>query len=191
MVVGTSGRRAGRGGGAFAVDAQAFGFRRVAQALVGTALIGDQQGEGAFVVGAWQVDVEDAMVDLDVTEELVVLGLALRQLDAAQFDVGGLGAELEAVAIQVIAFAGNETQLDRLGVALDQVELEGFAHRQEIGAVVQGRSAQRGAGAAVEQAGSRCGQGKGQQQEAKQTTHDGLAGRKFPHDSRLGDLPCC
>ena len=47
-----------------------------------------------------------------ITEELVVLGLAGRQLRCAEGDVGGLGLEAELVPIQVIAFGGHKAQLD-------------------------------------------------------------------------------
>jgi hypothetical protein len=43
------------------------------------------------------------VVDLDIAKVLVVFLLALGQLRFAKADVGRLGAELEAVAIQVVA----------------------------------------------------------------------------------------
>lgn len=148
------------------------GFRWVAQAFIGAALVTHQQGEGARVV-ARQFDVEHAVVHLDIAEELVVLGLALGDVRRAELDVRRLGAELEAVAVEVIAVGGDEAQLDGLGVGLDQAELEGFVHRQEIGAV--GRGAEGGAGAVVEQAGGERRAGQQQEQQEKQAAHGGLA----------------
>ncbi|MNI31564.1 hypothetical protein D3C76_869460 [compost metagenome] len=120
---------------AAAVDAQALGFRRIAQAFVGASLIGHDQGEGALV-GARQLDVENAVVDLDIAEVFIVLFLAVGQFRRAEEDIGRIGAKLKAVAVEVITFGGDETQLDRLRRAVNQTQLESFAHRQEVGAVV-------------------------------------------------------
>jgi hypothetical protein len=124
---------------------------------------------------AWEGDVEDTVIHLDIAEELVVLGLARRDLRCAQGDVGRLAAELEAVAIEVVAVAGNETQLDGVRVATDQAELEGLVHRQEVGAVAQRRRAEGGAGAVIEQAAGEGGAGQQQEQQEKQAAHGGLA----------------
>ncbi|MCY1425820.1 hypothetical protein D9M71_416180 [compost metagenome] len=115
------------------------------------------------------------MVDLHVAEELIVLGLAFGDLRGAKGDVGRLRAELEAVTIKVIAIAGDEAQLEGLGIALDQVELEGFVDRQEVGTVGQRSGAEDGAGAVVEQARGEARAGQQQEQQEKQAAHGGLA----------------
>ncbi|MNM46970.1 hypothetical protein D3C81_579270 [compost metagenome] len=104
------------------------------------------------------------MVDLDVAEELVVLGFTGRNLCSAQGDVGRFAAKLEAMAIQVIAIGGDEAQFEGLCVALNEAQLEGFVHRQEVAAVVQRGSAKGGTGTVVEQAGADGGQGQEQKQ---------------------------
>ncbi|MOA47976.1 hypothetical protein D3C78_1706560 [compost metagenome] len=68
----------GRGGsnfeGTLAFDVQAFGFRWVAQAFVGASLVSHGEGKGALIVcRARQVDIDNAVVDLYLTEEFVVL----------------------------------------------------------------------------------------------------------------------
>ncbi|MNH11626.1 hypothetical protein D3C79_711440 [compost metagenome] len=138
-----------------------------------------------FVGRAGDLDVEDAVVDLDIAEELVVLGFTGRNLRGTQGDVGRFAAELETVAVQVVAVGGDEAQLQGLSFILHQAQLEGFMHRQKIGAVVQRRCAQGGAGAIVEQASADGGQGQEQKQEAKQAAHGGLAGQKCLHDNGL------
>ncbi|MNR03053.1 hypothetical protein D3C85_1189320 [compost metagenome] len=83
------------------------------------------------------------MVHLDVAEVLIVLFLAIGQFRRTEHDFGRIGAKLEAVTVEVIAFSGDEAQLDRLRRAFYQAQLEGFAHGQEVGAVVdraQGRA---------------------------------------------------
>ncbi|MNM61901.1 hypothetical protein D3C81_732130 [compost metagenome] len=125
------------------------------------------------------------MVDLDVAEELVVLGFAGRDLCSTQGDVGRFGTKMEAMAIQVIAISGDEAQLDGLRIALNHAELEGFVHRQKVGTVVQRRGAQGGAGTVVEQAGADGGQGQKQENQAKQAAHGGLAVQKCLHDNGL------
>ncbi|MNG97109.1 hypothetical protein D3C79_562070 [compost metagenome] len=166
---------AGRGAcAAFAIDAQACGFRRVAQAFVGAALVTHQQGEGTRVV-ARQLDIEHAVVYLDIAEELIVLGLALGDAWCAQGNVGRFGAELEAVAIEVVAVGSDEAQLDGLRIGLDQAELEGLVYRQEVGVVGQRSCAEGGAGAVVEQARGEGRAGQQQEQQEKQAAHGGLA----------------
>ncbi|MNG11448.1 hypothetical protein D3C84_949930 [compost metagenome] len=130
-----------------------LGFRWVAQTLVGAALIGDDQGEGARVGAvARQFYVENAVVDLDIAEVLVVLFLARGQLNGTQACVGRIAAKLEAMAVEVVPLGGDEAQLDRLRRGFHQAQLESFAHRQEIGAVVD--RAQGRTGTTVQQAGS-------------------------------------
>ena len=102
-----TGRGIGRGD---ITDRQALGFRWITQAFIGASLIGDGQSEWAIVAGlARDIDVENAVIDLDVAEELIVLFLTRWQLRSAQADVGGLGMELEAMAIQVITFGGRRS----------------------------------------------------------------------------------
>ncbi len=126
-------------------------------------LIGDDQGEGALLSGlAWQVDIENAVIDLDVAEVLVMLLFALGQLRFAQADICGLGAELEAMPIQIIAFGSDQAQLDRLRRGVDQAQLKRLTNGQKIFAVIQRGAAQRRCGAAVQQA--RSGNGQGQDQ---------------------------
>ena len=69
------------------------------------------------------------MVDLDIAEVIVGLGLASWQHGVAQGDVGRFGAELEAVAVEVVTVGGDELQLDGAGVAVHQAQAKGFAHR--------------------------------------------------------------
>ena len=135
---------------AVAIDVQAFGLGWVAQAFIGTALIGHGQGKGALI-SARQFHVENAVVDLDVAKVLVMLLLPVRQSCSAEGDIGWIGAKLKAVAVEVITFGGHEAQLDRLRRAFHQAELEGFAHRQEIGAVVD--RTQRRTGPTLQQPG--------------------------------------
>ena len=135
---------------AVAVDAQALGLGWIAQAFVGAALVGHDQREGALI-GARQFHIENAVVDLDVAEVLVVLLFARGQLRRAEDDIGRVGAELKAVAVKVITFGGDEAQLDRLRRAFHQAQLKGFAHRQEVGAVVD--RAQGRTGATLQQPG--------------------------------------
>ncbi|MNM78877.1 hypothetical protein D3C81_907960 [compost metagenome] len=175
---------AGRSGGVgratpCAVDGQACRLRRVAQALVGAALVAHQQGEGARVV-AWQLDVEHAVVYLDIAEEFIVLGLALGDVRRAQGDVGRFRAELETVAVEVVAIGGDEAQLDGLRIGLDQAELEGLVYRQEVGVVGQRSCAEGGAGAVVEQARGEGRAGQQQEQQEKQAAHGGLARWNVP-----------
>ncbi|MCY1458823.1 hypothetical protein D9M71_762380 [compost metagenome] len=66
-----------------------------------------------------------------------MLGFARRNLRSAQGNVGRFGAELEAVAVEVIAVGSDEAQLEGLGVALYQAQLEGFVYGQEVCTVVQ------------------------------------------------------
>src|SRR5690606_7256750 len=134
---------------------------RIAEPLVSAALIADLKGEGS-VVGVLhrQADIQYAVVGFDFTEILVSLLYACWELCLADSHAGVVGLELKAMAIQVIAFGTNEAQLDSFRVGVHQAQAESFAHREEIGTVVQ--PAQRGAGAAVEQA---RGGGKGEQQD--------------------------
>jgi len=55
------------------------------------------------------------------------------------------------VAVEVVAFGGDEAQGDPLGGRLDQAQLERLAYRQKVAAVVQPAEAR--AGLVVEQAG--------------------------------------
>ncbi|MNI69437.1 hypothetical protein D3C73_1251830 [compost metagenome] len=91
------------------------------------------------------------MVDLDIAEVLIVLLFARGQLRRAQADIGRVCAELEAVPVKVIALGGDEAQFDRLRRAVYQAQLKGFAHRQEVGAVVD--RAQGRTGATLQQPG--------------------------------------
>ncbi|MNQ84065.1 hypothetical protein D3C85_991850 [compost metagenome] len=165
-----------------------FGFRRVAQALVGAALVGHAQ------LGRWltrgvdgQVHVQHAVVHLDVAEVLVGLLLARRQHWLAQAAVGRFGAELEAVAVEVIALGVGEAQLHRGRRALHQAEAERLAHRQEVAAVIEGGSQVR-ARAVVQQP---CGDGQGHQQQdqAQQAAHGDLLVGKCPHHSEPWAFP--
>ncbi|RMS09692.1 hypothetical protein ALP75_204611 [Pseudomonas syringae pv. actinidiae] len=107
-------------------------------------MISDDERKGALLAGfAWQVDVENAVIDLDVAKVLVVFLLALGQLRLAQANVGRLGAELEAMAIQVITIGGDQTQFDRLWRGFDQAQLKGLTNRQEVLAVIQRAATQR------------------------------------------------
>jgi hypothetical protein len=138
-------------------------------------LVAHHQGKGPCVVGrARQADVEHAVVHLDVAEVFVVLLFAGGHPRRAQGDVGGFGVELQTLAVQVIAFGGDEAQLDFVWRAVDHTQLEGLAHRQEVAAIVQ-RATQGRARAAVEQAGGGGGPGQHQQQEKEQAMHTDLA----------------
>ncbi|KPY59430.1 hypothetical protein ALO94_200490 [Pseudomonas syringae pv. spinaceae] len=126
-------------------------------------MISDYKRKGALLTGfAWQVDVENAVIDLDVAKVLVVFLLALGQLRFAQTNVGRLGAELEAMAIQVIAIGGDQPQFDRFWRGFDQAQLKGLTNWQEVLAVIQRAATQRWRRAAVQQTG--CGGGQGQDQ---------------------------
>ncbi|MNT40043.1 hypothetical protein D3C72_1763350 [compost metagenome] len=81
-----------------------------------------------------------------------MLLLARGQLNGTKVDIGGLAAKLEAMAVEVVPLGGDEAQLDRLRRGFHQAQLEGFAYRQEIGAVVD--RAQGRTGTTVQQAGS-------------------------------------
>ncbi|VVN25639.1 hypothetical protein PS623_04518 [Pseudomonas fluorescens] len=115
------------------------------------------------------------MIHLDITKKLVVLGLTGRNLRRAQSYIGRLAAELEAVAIEVVTVAGDETQGDVLRITADQAQLERFMHRQEVAVVTQGRGTERGTGAVVEQASGESRAGQQQKQQEKQAAHGGLA----------------
>ena len=156
---GVRGRQAASGSSR---NGQACGFRRIAQALVGAALVGQQQGKG-LIVSRWQrqLQIEHAVVDLDIAEVLVLLVLARRQLQFAEGNAGWLALDAETVTVEVIAFGIDEAQLDGAGRALDQAWHEGFRHRQEVAAVVQW-CAQLGRGTRIEQT---CAGGQAQQQE--------------------------
>ncbi len=135
---------------AVTVDAQALGFRWIAQAFVGAALVGHDQREGALI-GARQFYIEYAVVDLDIAEVLIVLLFALGHLRRAEGDIGRVGAELETMPVKVITLGGDEAQFDRLRRAFYQAQLKGFAHRQEIGTVID--RAQGRTGATLQQTG--------------------------------------
>nr|GFD57334.1 hypothetical protein [Tanacetum cinerariifolium] len=83
---------------------------------------------------------------------LIVFLFAIGQLRSAQADIRWLGPKLEAMAVQVIAFGGDELQLDGLRRGVDQVQLKGLADWQEVLAVVDGCAAQCGRGPTVQQA---------------------------------------
>ncbi len=102
------------------------------------------------MVGARQLDVENAVIDLDIAEVFIVLFLTVGQFRRSEGDIGRIGAKLKAVAVEVITFGGDETQLYRLRRALYQAQPESFAHRQEVGAVVD--RAQGGVGSVLQQA---------------------------------------
>lgn len=87
--------------------------------MVGAALVGHRQGERALM-GARQLDIENPVVNLDIAEVLIVLLFTVGQLRCAQADIGRIGAELEAVTVEVVALGGDETQLDRLWRAFYQ-----------------------------------------------------------------------
>ncbi|MNG11794.1 hypothetical protein D3C84_953620 [compost metagenome] len=113
-------------------------------------MIGHRQREGALIA-ARQFDIENPVVNLDVAEVFIVFLLAFGQLCRADYDLGRVGAKLKAMAVEVITFGGDETQLDRLWRAVYQAQLKGFAHRQEVGAVVD--RAQGGTGSTLQQTG--------------------------------------
>ncbi|MNL25111.1 hypothetical protein D3C87_1465810 [compost metagenome] len=113
------------------------------------------------------------MVDLDIAEVLIVLFLPIGQLRRAKHDIGWFCAKLKAMAIEVITLGGDEAQFDRLRRAFYQAQLKRFAHRQEVGAVVD--RAQGGTGATLQQTGGGGRQGEDQKQQAEQTAHDNLA----------------
>jgi hypothetical protein len=120
-------------------------------------LIGHNQRERALI-GTRQFYIENAMVDLNIAEVLIVLLLAVGQFRCPKGDIGRVGAKLEAVTVEVITFGGDEAQLDRLRRAFHQAQLEGFAHRQEVGAVVD--RAEGGAWTIFQQAGGADRQGE-------------------------------
>ena len=103
------------------------------------------------MIGARQFYIENAVVDLDIAEILIVLLFALGQLRGAQANIGRVGAKLKTMAIEVVTLCGDETQLDRLRRAFYQAQLKGFAYRQKVGAVVD--RAQRRTGPTVQQPG--------------------------------------
>ena len=77
-----------------------------------------------------------------------VVGLETEVLQRinAYADVGAIvGGTVDGAACDRLADAGDEAQLDRIGVTLDQIELEGFAHGQEIGGHRQGEGSGGGA----------------------------------------------
>ncbi|MNL35452.1 hypothetical protein D3C87_1574850 [compost metagenome] len=128
------------------------------------------------MIGARHLYLENAVVDLDIAEILIVLLFALGQLRGAEADIVGFGAKLEAMPIEVVPLGGDKPQFDRLRRAVYQAQLKGFAYRQEVGAVVD--RAQGGAGPSLQQTGGGGRQGQHQKQQAKQTAHDSLAYRK-------------
>ena len=149
-------------------DLDELGLRRIAQALVGAALVADLQAQRALVrIVQRQADVQHAVVHLDIAEEFVVLGLAGGQLGLAEDQIGRLDAEVEAVAVEVVTLGGDEAQGHRLGIAADQAQLEGFAYGQEIAAVVQRCTNRRRGRALVEQIGAG-GQAQAEQKQGKQ-----------------------
>ncbi|MCY1531914.1 hypothetical protein D9M68_671540 [compost metagenome] len=165
-----------------------FGFRWIAQALVGATLVGHPQLGGRLARRVQrQVDVGYAVIHLDIAEVFVGLGLAGGQHRLAQAAVGGFGAELEAMAVEVIALGVGETQFHQAGRAFYQTEAEGLAHGQEIGAVIEG-SAQGRVRAVIQQP---CGDGQGHQQQdqAQQAAHGGLLNRKCLHHNGPRCLP--
>lgn len=72
------------------------------------------------MISARQFDFENAVVDLDIAEILIVLLFALGQLCGAQACIGRVGAKLKAVPVEVVALCGDETQFDRLRCAFYQ-----------------------------------------------------------------------
>ncbi|MCY1294083.1 hypothetical protein D9M70_433650 [compost metagenome] len=167
---------------------QHLGFRRVAQALVCAALVGHPQFGWRRARGVdGQVDVQYAVVHLDVAEVFVGLLLARRQHRLAQAAVGRLGAELETVTVEVVTLGIGEAQLHRGRRAFHQAEAEGLAYRQEVAAVVEGGSQVR-ARAVVQQP---CGDGQGHQQQdqAQQAAHGDLLVGKCPHHSEPWPFP--
>ncbi|MNG19401.1 hypothetical protein D3C84_1035560 [compost metagenome] len=78
------------------------------------------------------------------------------------------------MAIQVVALGVDEAQLHPPLFRLDQAELEGFGHRQEVAAVVQRGAAEDRGRTAVEQAGAG-GQGEQQHKQEEQAMHCGLS----------------
>ncbi|MNN00457.1 hypothetical protein D3C81_1130480 [compost metagenome] len=158
-----------------AVDGQGGGFRRVAQALVGAALVADLEAERLpGRVGERHRHVGHAVVHLDVAEVLVVLGLARRQHQLAADQAGRFALYLETVAVQVVAFGVDEAQLHPLVIGLDQTELEGLADRQEVAAVVERRATQQRGRTTVEQPGTGR-QGEQQQKQEQQARHRSLS----------------
>ncbi|MNN73170.1 hypothetical protein D3C81_1892610 [compost metagenome] len=103
-----------------------------------------------------------------------MLGLAGRQAELAADQAGRLAMHLEAVAIQVVALGVDEAQLHPPLFRLDQAELEGFGHRQEVAAVVQRGAAEDRGRTAVEQAGAG-GQGEQQHKQEEQAMHCSLS----------------
>ncbi|KPX96403.1 Unknown protein sequence [Pseudomonas amygdali pv. mori] len=95
-----------------------------------------------FTGFAWQVDVENAVIDLDIAKVFVVFLFALGQLRFAQADISRLGAKLETMAIQIIAIGGDQPQLDRFWCGFDQAQLKSLTHWQKILAVIQRAAAQ-------------------------------------------------
>ncbi len=145
----------GRSGGcACAIaDGKRLGFRWIAQAFVGTTLVGDLQDEGAIVrVGQRKFDIDNAVVGFDLAEIVIDLGHTSGQLRLADGDRRLVGLEDESMPIEVVAFGSDEAQGDSLGRRFDEAQPECLAYRQEVAAIVQGAAEAR-AGFVVEQAG--------------------------------------
>ncbi|MNO77442.1 hypothetical protein D3C76_685520 [compost metagenome] len=155
-------------------DIHPCGFRRIAEALVGAALVGDDQRQRALLrVVQRHLDIGDRVVHLGVAEIFVVMLLARWQLHLAHADVRGVGLEFQAVAVQVVAVGIDEAQAHLLAAALLHAQAEGLGHRQEL-ALGRLHRADRAVRDFVEKA-SAGGQGDQEQEQGQQAAHGELA----------------
>ncbi len=121
--------RAGAGPG----QIQQPGFRRVAQTGVGAALVVHAQLSGGCLAEAdIQLYREAVVVHLHIAEELVMDGLAIRQLDLADLVVAAEQLEAQLVAVQVVLGGNIELQLDALATGVHQTGAESLINREKL-----------------------------------------------------------
>jgi hypothetical protein len=108
-------------------------LRRVAQALVGTALVAQRNAEVAAGAAQGQLHDDRAAKRLDrLAEGLVELRLTMWQHRLAQRRSTDERRDDDAVAVEVVARCDVETQLDGLRVAHLHAGAEGLRRLKEV-----------------------------------------------------------
>ncbi len=127
--------RGGRGRRIGQRDGHRLRLRRVADAGIGATLRGDIELERERARGIaldWQADGDAVVENLDLTEILVVLHLALGENRTAEGDCFAFDGEAELVAVEVIALGDGEGDLDGLRVESARAGLKGDGRVEEF-----------------------------------------------------------
>ena len=114
------------------LDVRTLGLGRVAHTDVGAALGAGRQHQLTDIAADRDIHAQLMAVGLHLTEELILLDLAGRQHGLAQADAGGVGGELDAAAIEVIALGDGPVGGNGLRILGLGPEGEGLLRRQQF-----------------------------------------------------------